>query len=337
MNALVIQPAFLGDAILSLSLAEELKRRVFDAKISYLVRPEASSIIALSPCVHKVYTFDKYKSESGISGVIKKAKELNADHFDVVFALHSSKRTLALVERLEIEEKIGYGNHREFTKQISDNYAVHTQRAVHLLSSLLDDVDVLTLPRLQSARSDIPPAVLQLHKPIAVVSTDSVWKTKQWGAEKFILLIGLLESDGFSIVLTGVQDIFGGMNLSNHFGEDILNLIGKTTLTELAAIIEYSDLVISNDSAVAHIATAVRTRSITIFGPTLPEFGFAQPPELGSVIDVSGLWCRPCSSHGGNECPTHTHDCMKLIKPEKVFHRVKSVIEGTGIGAETVQ
>ena len=93
MKVLVIQTAFLGDAVISLSLAEELHRLAPDSHISYLVRPEVAPILKLSPVVDKVITFDKYNTESGLSGIRKKALELNAEGFDVIFNLHGSKRT----------------------------------------------------------------------------------------------------------------------------------------------------------------------------------------------------------------------------------------------------
>ncbi|MFI5264903.1 MAG: glycosyltransferase family 9 protein, partial [Candidatus Kapaibacterium sp.] len=90
--------------------------------------------------------------------------------------------------------------------------------------------------------------------------------------------------------------------------------------------ISHSDLLISNDSAPVHIATATGTRSIVIYGPTVPEFGFAPPPDLGQIIQNEGLWCRPCASHGSNECPIHTHECMTSIKPEVVFQKAVEAI-----------
>ncbi len=104
--------------------------------------------------------------------------------------------------------------------------------------------------------------------------------------------------------------------------------MAKTSLQELVSIISFSDLLISNDSAPIHIATATRTPSITIYGPTVPELGFAPPPGLGRIIQVQGLWCRPCTSHGSNDCPIHTHQCMTNIDPETVF---QAAIEATGV------
>src|ERR1051325_4378325 len=130
MKALVIQPAFLGDAVISLSLTEELRRLRPDAYIAYLVRPEAGPLIELSPSVNKVFTYDKYDSESGIRGIDKKAAELNEEGFDVIFTLHTSKRTRMLLKRLNAPQKVGYGGFEELTTHLNDEPIRQTSRAV---------------------------------------------------------------------------------------------------------------------------------------------------------------------------------------------------------------
>src|SRR5438445_13396135 len=120
MKALVIQPAFIGDAIISLALAEELRRVSSTAHISYLVRPESAPLIRLSTSVDTVFTYDKYGEESGISGIKKKAEELNKEGFDTIFTLHSSKRTRMLLKELKAERKIGYGDSAELTDILTE-------------------------------------------------------------------------------------------------------------------------------------------------------------------------------------------------------------------------
>jgi len=173
----------------------------------------------------------------------------------------------------------------------------------------------------------LPLEVIKLARPILAIAADSVWQTKQWGTDKFKSLIYSLKRHNCSIILIGINQIYGLENSGNSLSSNILNLLSKTSLEALTSIIAHSDLLISNDSAPIHIATATRTPNIVIYGPTVPEFGFAPLPELGRIIQNEGLWCRPCASHGSNECPIHTHECMTSIDPETVF---QAVIEATG-------
>jgi heptosyltransferase-2 len=334
MRALVIQPAFLGDAIISLSLAEELRRLSPDSFIAYLVRPEAAPLIKLSPSVDKVFAYDKYGSESGIAGINKKADELNAEGFDTIFTLHSSKRTRMLIKKLNAGRKIGYGNYDELTISLKPETEQQTSRAIRLLLPLFTHANIETLPKLIAREANMPLEIKALPRPIITIAPESVWATKQWGIYKFKALIENLIRKNSSIILTGSAKENGLASIYKFNSPNILNLIAKTTLPELASIIAYSDLLISNDSAPIHIATATATKSVAIFGPTVSEFGFAPPVALGQVIELKNLWCRPCASHGSNECPIHTHECMTSISIEQVYESaIRALDRNATIGA----
>jgi len=319
MKVLIIQTAFLGDAIISLSLAEELRRLSPEAEISYLVRPEFAAAIKLSPSVNKVFTFDKYNTESGLEGIQKKASELNTEQFDIVFTFHNSKRTIMLIERLNAGQKIGYGENKVLTHNVREVQEPHTAKAIRLLQAILPEANVKTLPKLQPLESSLPKELLNLPRPIIAIAPDSVWKTKQWGIENFLALMNRLLNEKHSIVVIGNNSKLHLFDIHKSLNTNMLNLLSQTSIEGLAAVISYSDILISNDSAPVHIATATNTPSVVIFGPTVSDFGFAPPQELGIVIENKELWCRPCASHGSNECPIHTHECMSSISPDIVF------------------
>jgi heptosyltransferase-2 len=337
MKALIIQPAFLGDAVISLALAEELHRLSPDTSIAYLVRPEAASVIKYSPSVHSVFSFDKYNSESGISGIKKKAVELNAEKFDVVFTLHSSKRTRMLIRMLDAPIKIGYGKFQELTIGLEEVVEQQTSRAIRLLLPLFPDANLSNLPKLVPDASLLPKEALSLPRPIVAIASDSVWQTKQWGTGNYRRLIDALKSKNVSIILIGSKESDAFNKSPNLLYNNELNLLAKTTLPEVISLIAHSDLLISNDSAPVHIATATGTKSLVLFGPTVPEFGFAPPPQLGMVVQAENLWCRPCASHGSNECPIHTHECMTSISLDDVLKKAVSLLSTLGIGAESRQ
>ncbi|MEP7234238.1 MAG: glycosyltransferase family 9 protein [Ignavibacteriota bacterium] len=327
MKVLVVQMAFLGDAVISLSLAEELRRLSPYADITYLVRPEVAPMINLDFDAQGRELVDKYGAESGSSGVNRKAAELNALNFDLVITLHTSRRTLSLIEKLKAPRKIGYSQSAVFTDKLKEENEPRSARAVRLIQTIFPEAKLSALPVLQSDKSLLPLDILQLPRPVVLLAPDSVWATKQWGYARYTELMLRLSKDKCSIVVTGTTSDKSLEEAFKILKNNTVNLLQATTLPQLAAIVAHSDLVISNDSATAHIATATGTRSLVIFGPTVPEFGFAPPDLLGKVIEDAGLWCRPCSSHGSNECPIHTHDCMANIPVDFVF---KSAIQTLG-------
>jgi heptosyltransferase-2 len=151
----------------------------------------------------------------------------------------------------------------------------------------------------------------------------SVWATKRWPAERFAgLARRLIVETGAQIYLLGGQSDAGlCARLAREIGEACINTAGKLTLRQSAALLDRCQILVSNDSAPTHLGVATRCKVITIFGPTVPAFGFA-PFGDGHVVIEKSLPCRPCSSHGSKRCPIGTHACMLEISSEEVFVKV---------------
>ncbi|HEX9006414.1 MAG TPA: glycosyltransferase family 9 protein, partial [Bacteroidota bacterium] len=88
-------------------------------------------------------------------------------------------------------------------------------------------------------------------------------------------------------------------------------------------------LLVTNDTAPQHLAVAVGTPVVAIFGPTVPRFGFAPIGPLDTVVETPGLVCRPCGIHGGERCPIGTFECMNLITVQHVLAAVDHILERT--------
>lgn len=119
------------------------------------------------------------------------------------------------------------------------------------------------------------------------------------------------------VVIGGKKDL-DLVSSFNVLDEKIVLAIGNLPIMSSAEIIKGSSLLIANDSAPVHIASAFNIPTVAIFGPTIKDFGFYPYHEASEVVEVDGLGCRPCSIHGGQRCPTVTFDCMKLISPERI-------------------
>jgi lipopolysaccharide heptosyltransferase II len=108
---------------------------------------------------------------------------------------------------------------------------------------------------------------------------------------------------------------------------------GALSLRASAALIQRASVLVTNDSAPLHLATAVGTPIIALFGPTVPEFGFG-PRRAGDVaLGQNGLACRPCSKHGPRVCPLGHHRCMREISVETVAAAVRAVTSTEETGA----
>ena len=124
-----------------------------------------------------------------------------------------------------------------------------------------------------------------------------------------------------------VTDLQVSNQVEGVSGVPIVNLVGKTDLVLSAAVISQLSLLITNDSAPLHLASATGTPVVAVFCATVPEFGFGPWQVIHETIGVSGLACRPCGRHGGQHCPTGTHACQVGLSSRAVIEAAQRVLE----------
>jgi ADP-heptose:LPS heptosyltransferase len=141
------------------------------------------------------------------------------------------------------------------------------------------------------------------------------WRTKRWDLERWAQVCQLLMQRGMHVVVTGgphERDL--GEALTRLVDPPPRLLIGQTNLTELASVIRRCQLFLAHDSAALHVAAAVGTPTVAIFGPTDPRRHL--PPAFVGQVIKKDVACSPCYSP---RCRTITHACMKRITVEEVL------------------
>ena len=106
--------------------------------------------------------------------------------------------------------------------------------------------------------------------------------------------------------------------------EEARSFVNKTALRELFALISVSDVLVTGDSGPMHIATAVDTPALAMFGPTCREWGFFPSGEKDRVVQLA-MSCRPCSLHGSGSCPKG-NACIMGITPESMLEELKDML-----------
>jgi heptosyltransferase II len=91
-------------------------------------------------------------------------------------------------------------------------------------------------------------------------------------------------------------------------------------------LIERAAVLVTNDSAPLHLASAVDTPTVAIFGPTVPAFGFGPRASQSAIVERTDLRCRPCSTHGPVKCPLGHHNCMRGIPATAVHDAIHQLI-----------
>jgi heptosyltransferase-2 len=167
------------------------------------------------------------------------------------------------------------------------------------------------------------PALQNNQKRLILCPGAEFGPAKQWPTERYAGVAQALLSENWQIVLLGSEaDRQTGQEIVNqintHSRENIINLCGETQLNEAIDILDSADIVISNDSGLMHIASALQKPLIAIYGPTSPDFTPPLAPDANIVqIDVE---CGPCFQR---ECPEKHHQCMQQISSERVLALIK--------------
>ena len=162
--------------------------------------------------------------------------------------------------------------------------------------------------------------------PLAGIAPGTVWNTKQWLPERYSELVSKLRDEKSFVVLIGGENDRGLCERMAGDSRNVLSAAGKLTLLQSAELIRRCSVLVCNDSAPMHCAVAMRTPVVAIFGATIPGYGFAPFGERDIIVETNGLTCRPCSIHGGAECPIHTFECMKAISTERVYNQVQAIL-----------
>lgn len=337
---LVLQTAFLGDVILTLPLVQVLKKTFSTSKIDIMTIPRAAELLQNHPDIYNIVQYDKREKESGLRGFINKVQEIKIQNYQVAFVPHRSMRSAALVKLAKIPIRVGFHNStgRMFYNKVVryDNSLHEIDRNLRLLSAIGVDFKQKEYPRLYPSGNDknVVSDILKSNNLISpfsnliAIAPGTVWNTKRWLIERFIILAKrLIESNNSIVLIGGKEDSSLCEKISEAVNNpNIFSLSGKLTILQSAELIHKCKALVCNDSAPMHLAVAVKTPVVSIFGATIPEFGFAPNGEHDQIVEIKSLDCRPCSIHGGDKCPIKTFDCMERITVDMVYEKVSMIL-----------
>jgi heptosyltransferase II len=328
-NILIIQTAFIGDVILTTPLIRETKRAFPEAHIDVLVIPETKNVLNNNPHIRSILVFDKRSKK--IRTFFKMVWMIYKSKYDFAFAAHRSMTTAWLMILGGTKIRIGFTG-KAAARLMSD--PITFRQSARQVERYLDLLRPMTYRPLEAQselffspeieqRSRHLLSVLDPQKPKIIIAPGSVRATKRWPEERFTELLKKLGRIDINIILMGSP---GEKILCDKIERDssvngVLNLAGKTSLLEAAAVIKKSDLLVCNDSGTMHMANAVSTDVFAFFGPTVEWFGFSpfRPNDKVFQVDVD---CRPCGTHGGKACPKGHFKCMLDIEVEQVYQAI---------------
>lgn len=336
---LVVQTAFLGDVVLTTSLLRELRRLLPGSRILLVATPLGAATMLGSPLVDEILVYDKKGPDRGLRGVHRLVRRLRRSTIDIAVAAQRSARTGLLVRLSGAPRRIGFRGAAgawAYTDRVPWRASRHAAERYADLAAPLRAEAQPPAPRPElTVREAAAHAIDRLleeegiapEEPILAIAPGSVWGTKRWAASGYAAVVRETARFGLAPVLVGSPDEKPLCDrIAAASGRSVPVLAGRTGVAELTALLARSRALVTNDSGPGHVAAAVGTPVVAIFGPTVPAFGYTPYGGGHRIVEIGGLECRPCDRHGPQVCPLGHHRCMEAIDPATVLAALGDVL-----------
>ncbi len=316
---LIIQTAFIGDVILATAVAEKLHRFYPNSAIDFLVRKGNESLLNGHPFLHKVLIWDKKNSK--YSNLFRLLKNIRNAKYHHVINLQRYAASGLITAFSKADERIGFDKNPLsflFDKKIEhrignkkEQQEQEVKRCLNLINHLTDNS--LELPKLYPSISDFAAIQKYIEEDFVTISPASVWFTKQTPISVWIKYIKSQTEKKFYL-LGGANDLSICNEICKQCPEaNIEILAGKLSLLQSAALMKYSTMNFTNDSAPLHLCSAMNAPVTVVFCSTIPEFGFGPLSANATIVETKvPLQCRPCGVHGFKACPQGHFKCADV-------------------------
>ncbi|HQQ94180.1 MAG TPA: glycosyltransferase family 9 protein [Bacteroidia bacterium] len=311
-NILIIQTAFIGDAILASSLLEKLHHRFPESSISILVRKGNESIYKDHPFLKNVLVWDK--SRGKFKNLLNLLFEIRKKRFDCVINCHRYTSSGLLTAFSGAKHSAGF-KQNPFSFLFNRSVPHRLQKGLHEIeryNQLVSDFagEDLFKPKLYPGESDALAVKSLTDGKFVCIAPASVWFTKQLPKSKWIELCRSFSSDISVYILGAESDNDLAKEIIEQSGRSgMLNLCGKLSLLQSCSLMNKAVMNYVNDSAPLHLASSMDSPVKAFFLSTHVDFGFGPLSGRSAVIEVKGLPCRPCGLHGFKACPKGHFRC----------------------------
>lgn len=335
-KALIIRFSSFGDIVQCSSVVELIRQNSPEASIDWVTRSEFANLVKLNLGIRNVWPLEKKSKNNGIAELFRLGCLLRKENYDHVYDAHNNLRSklLMLIIRTRIfncphwltrpkdrfkrillfyfrincfpKPFIGIDSYRTPLKKWGIHSSVVKSDEIKITKTLVtwhfDSREVKKLDKKYFANKTI------------VLVPFAAWEMKRWPLESWKKLIFLMPENQF-VILGGKDDFLYGEELRVVDSQRVSNFAGKLSLVESCALIKESEIVISADTGLLHVADVLGVKGLSLMGPT--AFGFTSGKQILTLeIDLP---CRPCSKDGRGRCSQAVYQrCMVEITPEHV-------------------
>ncbi|MEP7321944.1 MAG: glycosyltransferase family 9 protein [Saprospiraceae bacterium] len=317
-KVLIIRFSSLGDIVLTSIVVRTLKKQL-NCEIHFLTKKGFKDIVASNPYIDKVWLFDQTLSDL--------LNELKAQRFDLIVDLQNNLRSRMIRLYLWQIPVTSYYK-ANFEKWLSVHFKINRLPKQHIALRYLNALkkykvkdDGEGLDYFIPATDQVNLVELNINRPYIALVIGAAHFTKRIPVHKLQELISLIKGNYGILLIGGKAEFEIGKQLES---DRVINLCGKYSINQSASLLEQSSMVIAPDTGMMHISAALKKPIRSIWGSTLPEFGFwpfygTNHPDMNISFEVQGLTCRPCSRFGRSECPQGHFNCMEMQLITKVI------------------
>jgi heptosyltransferase-2 len=323
-DILLVRFSSIGDVILTTPVVRAIRARHPAARITYVVRDDLAELLEHNPRIDHLV---RWKHRTPLTAL---AAELRATPWAYRIDLHGSLRSHRL-RRLVGGEWTGYPKHRvrrtlliASRRRFGGNLGAVVERyaqAARTLDITLDDrpAEVFTSVEAEQAAQDfLAERGLGRTRRLVALVPGAAHFTKRWPEGHWSALISELIATNDVVILGGPAEVALAERLAAQGGPAAGSAAGHGGLLFSAALLRRAAVVAAGDTGLLHLATAVGTPVIGLYGPGVEEFGFF-PWRAAARVLQQDLACRPCSAHGSARCPLGHLNCLRQTTPDAVF------------------
>ena len=338
---LIVRLDRIGDVLISTPVIKNLRDTYPDSYIAFLVAPYAREIVEHNPYLNDVIVYDKKGNERGLTGNLKFIRYLRQKRFDIAVILHPTKRTHIVTFLAGIPERVGYDKKWGFllTKRIPHIKQHGLKHEIDYSLDVLRYIGVepkdrtLYLPIDKASERKIDSIFNEVgigpNSLCVAINPGASCASKRWPAAKFAGVADeLVKKYGVRIIIiASAGDKIFADEAARLMSSACINLAGRTSISDLGSVLKRVRLFISNDSGPVHIACAVGTPVVSIFGRSdrglSPErWGPSGSCDIALHEDVG---CDVCLAHNCR----NGFRCLDAITVEGVLEAADKILKGT--------
>lgn len=314
MKILIIRFSSIGDIVLTTPVIRCLKTQVKDAEIHFLSKEIFSDLLVNNPYIDKLHLLNKSFKDT--------LKQLKDENFDYIIDLHNNIRTLSV--KINLRKKSASFNKLNLRKWLLVRFKINILPDIHIVDRYFETCKYFNITNDNKGLDFFIPDDEYISKNQLPKNFHYNYGVLVIGGKHFTkqipdtLLIELCKTTKIPLILLGgKEDRIKAEHIRKQAeNSDIFNACGSFSINQSASIIEQSQLVITSDTGLMHIASAFNKKIISVWGNTVPEFGmypYLPNKQKSEIIENKSIKCRPCSKIGFEKCPKNHFDCMNKI------------------------